>query len=258
MPKIRNLLVIFLVLGIVYAEFLPTFQPTTSLTAYSQEDFAPNQSELLLEFLNENQLEELATSDASVDLNLYQISDSLSAILGDISESSNISLYNNQPTTNDPTIPAFALPIQGQPSTWDDNQPTVNDPTLPAFAVPAQDQPFIKDIIPKLGTSLFNAYTQGGRAWYQEEDKVIVSFPDQITFRSFQISTGEEINWLQDRLNYDPIDSPNALENYLINYHGKIVAETETWAFVKFPSGGFIKISKLASQLSTGPFLTQQ
>ena len=258
MPKIRNLLAIFLILGIVYAEFLPTLQSPTSLTAYSQEDFAPNQSELLLEFLNDNQTEELPAPDTSVNINLYQISDSLSSLLGDISECPNISSYSSQPIVSDATIPAFAIPVQDQTFVWDTNQPVVDNTTVPAFAVPAQDQPFIKNIIPKIGTPLFDAYTQRGKAWYQEEDKVIVSFPNQTTLRSFQISTGEEIDWLQDRLNYDAIDSPNALENYLVNYHGEIVAETETWALVKFPSGGFIKISKLESQLSTGPFLTQQ
>lgn len=258
MPKIRNLLAIFLVLGIVYAEFLPTLQSPTSLTVYSQEDFAPNQSELLLEFFNDNHLKELSTPDTSLNINLYRISDSLSSVLGDISKDLNIPLSNNQLVIDDPTIPAFAIPAYGQSSVWDNNQPIVNDPTVPAFTLPVQDQPFMKSVIPKTDTPLFDAYAQGWTAWYQEEDKVIVSFPDQTTFRSFQISTGEEIDWLQDRLNYDAIDSPNALENYLVNYHGKIVAETEIWAFVKFPSGGFVKISKLENQLNTGPFLTQQ
>lgn len=258
MPKIQNLLAIFLILGIVYAEFLPTLQPTTLSTAYSQEDFAPNQSELLLEFLNDNQTEELSVANASLDLNLYQVSDSLSSLLGDISEDPNISLYVSQPIVNDPSIPAFATPLQNQPSLWNNDEPIVNETPLPAFAVPIQDQPFVNNIIPQIGTPLFDAYTQGGRAWYQENGKVIVNFPDQITFRSFQISTGEEISWLQDRLNYDALDSPNALKNYLTNYHGVIVAETETWALVKFPSGGFIKISKSVTPLSTGPFLTQQ
>ena len=230
MPKIQNLIAIFLVLGVIYAEFLPTLQPTTSLTAYSQADFAPNQSELLLEFFDNDQPEEQpSTFDTSLNADLYEISESFNILLSDIPN--NLAIGSNSQTLL---------------------------PTTPSVPVPPQDQPFIENIIPQIGTPLFEAYTQGGRAWYQEEDKVIVISPDQTTFRSFQVSTGEEINWLQDRLGYDPIDSPNALNNYLINYHGEIVAETEAWAFVKFPSGGFIKIAKPNSQLSRDPFLTQQ
>src|SRR3989338_9545370 len=228
MPKPLHLIFFFLILGVIYAEFLPTMQPTQGSTAYSKDE-PLTQNELILSWLNSSS-DHTATA-AAVDQDF--ISDiTIPANLGSIAQDTAASLsynYSAPNTTADPNI-SYANPA----------------------AVPTEDQPFVGSIIPPTGSPLFAAYAGGGYAWYSENDNVIVMLPDG-SLRSFLKSTGEETNWQQDRLAYDPISSPDALANYLTNYHDKIVAETKIWALVKFPSGGFLKIAK-----SSGQFLSQQ
>jgi len=247
MPKIRNLAVIFLILGVICAELLPNLQSNIASTAYSQADFSLNQSEIITSFLANNSFEQNDDPQLSQNQNTDYIT-----ILNNISYDPNklvrdilTSLSKDQSTILRPSFISA------------DNNNTLLNPT-PTTPIPATDQPFIGNVIPPAGTPLSDAYSQGGRAWYQENNKVIVQLPDRITFRSFDKSSGQEIDWLQDRLNYEPLDSPNALDNYIKNYHGQIVAEVQDWALVKFPSGGFIKIAKLQTVLGNGPFLTQQ
>lgn len=229
MPKPLHLIFFFLILGVIYAEFLPTLRPTQDSTAYS-EDQPLTQNELILSWLNRS-------TDASVATAIKQgfISDlNLPSNLGAVAQDTAASLSYNYIAPNATVSSGITSPSSS--------------------AVPTEDQPFVGSVIPPAGSPLFEAYTKGGSAWYDEGDNVIVMMPDQ-TLRSFLKSDGSETNWQQDRLNYDPISSPNALENYITNYHGKSVAETKTWAFVKFPSGGFLKIAKSAS---SGQFLSQQ
>ena len=247
MPKIRNIIATFLVLGLIYAELLPTLIPNSS-QAYLSENTEPTHSELLLAFLDPTNKQEVAVvAPANSVIFVDNISDVPSKLIG-IADSTKGAVMADYTTATAP------LPIS----------PDATNSTPPAAIiyqpVPVEDQAFIGDVIPAYGTPLFDAYATGGRAWYQESDKVVVIFPDSETFRSFQRSTGQSIDWLQDRLSYDPIDSPGALENYLNNYHGEIVAETENWALVNFPSGGFLKIAKpTASTTSTQrPFFSQQ
>jgi hypothetical protein len=236
MPKIQNLIAIFLILGIIYAEFLPTMQTSVSYTAYSQAELTPNQSELLLEFFNPGELnpkqEELTVMDYSITSNLQQMSTSIDGLIEDFSN--NLDIVHQRNILLDSTL----------------NQVT---------STPLEDQFAIKDVLPPAKSPLFYAYNEGGKAWYKEEGKVIVMLPDE-TFKSFNAKTGEEIDWLQERLVYNPISSPNALRNYLTNYNGEIVAETESWALVKFPSGGFLKIAKETTSVVSdlGPFMTQE
>jgi len=238
MPKIHNLIAAFLVLGIIYAELLPTLKIANS-EAYSEAALEPTQSELLLSFFDPaNKKEAIITAPADKILFISDIS-TIPDKLITFSKDARSTIY---------TVASSPLP-----TTEDNANPSavIVSPTIPLI-----DQPFIGDVIPKSGTPLSDAYMTGGRAWYEEGDNVIVIFADTTTFRSFKKSTGEETSWLQDRLSYTPIDSPGALENYLTNYHGEIVAETKDWALVKFPSGGFLKIAKPAS--ASRPFLSQQ
>jgi len=238
MPKIYNLAITFLILGVIMAEFLPNINASTNTTAYSKETLPASQSELLLEFL-ENQ-EEIAKLQQSVE-GIEALSDTpvdLTQISGDINQ--NLTLAQSTKNSLDYLAELPFSSLIGNSS----------------GSIPETDKPFVKDVIPPSGTALSAVYQAGGTAWYQEDDNVIVQMPDLITFKSFDISTGEEIDWLQDRLGYEPLDSPDALENYTTNYHGEIVAETETWALVKFPSGGFIKIAKPSSDFR--PFLSQE
>ncbi len=240
MPQIRNLAIIFLVLGVIMAEFLPNINPATNLTAYSQINTSPNQSEVLLNFLDAAEQE--ANNPTSIKI-----------------ATNSLENFSNAPTglTELATDISNALSSPTPPPVILGNKATPESTLLPTLnLIPETDQPFIENVIPPSNTPLSEAYLAGGKAWYTEDGKVIVKWPDKEIFKSFDKATGEEIDWLQDRLSYEPLDSFNALTNYVNNYHGEIVAETKTWAFVKFPSGGFIKIAK--STASTIPFLTQE
>ena len=231
MPKPLYLIFFFLILGVIYAEFLPTLKPAQDSTAYSKDE-PLTQNEMILSWLKRSS--DSSTSAVAGEQDF--ISDiTIPANLGSVAQDTSNSLSYNYIAPNTVTSPSISY--------------TNPNPS----AVPTQDQPFIGNVIPPSGTPLFEAYAKGGTAWYDEGDNVIVMMPDN-KFRSFLKSDGSETNWQQDRLTYDPISSPNALENYLANYHGKVVAETKTWAFVKFPSGGFLKIAKSNS----GQFLSQQ
>ena len=252
------------------AEFLPNINPATNLTAYSQINTLPNQSELLLNFLNSSETEAnnlvlIQNTTASLEnlnntpTNLLELINDINNVLSPTQTSSPLPTPSLDSLINLPTpfVTPNSIPVTPTtPFVTPDHDPgSINYPTNPN-PVPEIDKPFIKDIIPPTSTALFDAYLKGARAWYEEDDKVIVKWPDREIFKSFNKTTGEEIDWLQDRLSYEPLDSFNALSNYINNYHGEIVAETTTWAFVKFPSGGFIKISKPTA--STIPFLTQE
>ena len=243
MSQIRNLAIIFLVLGVIMAEFLPNINPATNLTAYSQINALPNQSELLLDFLDSAEKEtanlKLAQNTINSLENLNTTPTNLADLVFDI---------NNVLSPTQTDTPLTTLPPKTLFKTEGAEYLTTSTPEI--------DKPFIKDIIPPSDTPLFKTYLAGAKAWYEENGKVIVKWPDVEIFKSFDKTTGSEIDWLQDRLSYEPLDSFNALANYINNYHGEIVAETATWAFVKFPSGGFIKISKPTT--SAIPFLTQK
>jgi len=233
MPQIKplHLIFFFLILGVIYAEFLPTMRPAQDGTAYSKDE-PLTQKELILSWLKRG-------SDSNNNAAVAGSQDFLS----DISIPTNLGSLAGD-TTKSLSYSYVSANIAANPSTGY---------TSPSSSVPTEDQPFIGNVIPPSGTPLFEAYAGGGSAWYDENDNVIVLMPNG-SLRSFLKSTGEETNWQQDRLAYDPINSANALTNYLTNYHGKVVAETATWAFVKFPSGGFLKIAKS----SGGQFLSQQ
>lgn len=242
MPKIQNIILTFLVLGLIYAELLPTINLSAS-QAYSLEKTLPTESELLLSFFDpSNKKAVVVTVPANQVIfvnNISDVPDKLIALADEATTALKV----------DYTITGAILP------SIDNQQPAA----IIYKPVPVEDQAFIGDVIPKYGTSLFDAYSTGGRAWYQEGDNVVVIFPDMETFRSFQRSTGQQTDWLQDRLSFEPLNSPGALDNYLTNYHGEIVAETKDWALVKFPSGGFLKIAKPTTTTSTqGPFFSQQ
>lgn len=250
MSQIRNLAIIFLVLGVIMAEFLPNINPATNLTAYSQIDALPNQSELLLNFLDSAEKE---VNDLVVTQNMITSLENLSNVPIDLTELAVDIIDVLSPAPSNNIYDTIPMPSLSPPINLSVPLDTIQpNPT----SIPEIDKPFIKDIIPPSDTALFKAYLVGGRAWYEEDNKVVVKWPDKEIFKSFDKSTGAEIDWLQDRLSYEPLDSFNALNNYLNNYHGEIVAETTTWALVKFPSGGFIKISK--STASIIPFLTQK
>lgn len=220
MPKPLHLIFFFLILGVLYAEFLPTLKPTQDTTAYSKDE-PLTQNELILSWLKRdpNSVANTAATEAQGFISDITIPANLGTVAKDTANS--LSYNYITPNATITTEPGYTSPS----------------------SVPTEDQPFIGSVIPPSGTPLFEAYAQGGYAWYEENDNVIVMMPDG-TLRSFLRSDGSETNWQQDRLSYDPINSANALSNYLTNYHGKIVAETKAWAFVKFPSGGFLKISK--------------
>jgi len=93
-------------------------------------------------------------------------------------------------------------------------------------------------------TPLTEAHQRGGKLWYGEGLNVIVIFPHSETFASFNKFTGQRTDWLRRQLSYPVINTPGALEDYLQNYGAKIMAETDTWYFLKFPSGSYLKVGE--------------
>ena len=234
MPKPLHLIFFFLILGVIYAEFLPTLKSEQNSIAYSKnEPFT--QSELILSWLKRGS-NPTATNAAVAGEQDFLSDIAIPTNLGVVARDTANSLSNNY------IAPRTIVGSNSGTGYYS-----------PSSSVPTQDQPFIGNVIPPSGTPLFEAYAKGGYAWYDDNDNVIVMMPDN-SLRSFLKSDGSETDWQQDRLAYDPISSANALTNYLTNYNGKVVAETKTWVFVKFPSGGFLKIAKSNSS----GFLTQQ
>ncbi|HAR54715.1 TPA: hypothetical protein DCR79_00260 [Patescibacteria group bacterium] len=244
MPKLSNIILAMLVLGLVYAEFLPTL--STPEAAYSSIAATPNQSELLLSFFNPtNKREATVVAPAGSVIFIQDIAEVPDKLI-------NIAEKTGSLLSIDYAVATDKLPLSNDQS-----------PAAIIYQPPVTDTSNTSSFSAPPDSALIEAYTAGGFNWYEEGDQVIVIFPSTQSFRSFQKSTGTETNWLQDRLQYAPLDAPGALENYLVNYHGQIVAETTTWVLVKFPSGTYLKIAKptgnqSASTPTSGPFFAQQ
>lgn len=99
-------------------------------------------------------------------------------------------------------------------------------------------------VLPPVDSPLSAAYQAGGKPFYEEGDQIIIIFPDQQSFGSYFKSTGFKSTFLLETLAYPAIDTPGALEKYMKEYGGTIVAQTDTWVLMKFPSGGFLKVVK--------------
>lgn len=243
MPKLNHLIALFLILGVVYAEILPNLRTVPSSIAYSEEIVATTQSEELLSLLQSVQgttVNEPYLNNVVFISDLLAPPSDLENILAEFSQT----IVQNVPAelSSGELLYPLTNPL-----------PEIDSDT--SANIPESDQPYVSDVIPEANTPLFMAYADGGDVFYEETNKVVVRFSDN-TFSSYDKYTGEPISWLQDKLALEPISSPNALQNYLTNYRGKVVAETETWALVKFPSGGFLKIAKTSTR--PDPFLTQE
>ncbi len=120
--------------------------------------------------------------------------------------------------------------------------PSVSNPLL---YLPSNGLPygFSSQATPPPGSPLYYAYRQGGSLLYGEGDEVVLIMPDKST-KSFFKSTGFESTFLQETLAYPPIAFPGAIDKYIAEYGGIIVAQTESWVLMKFPSGGFLKVAK--------------
>jgi len=110
----------------------------------------------------------------------------------------------------------------------------------------------LQGVLPPIGSGLYYAYQDGGRAWYEKGDNVLVMYTNQ-TIHSFSKKTGQETTWMQDRLAYPPISDPEAYQNYQTNYRAEIVAEANTWVLMEFPSGGLLRVMKPQYATSTAP-----
>lgn len=110
----------------------------------------------------------------------------------------------------------------------------------------------LAEVMPPVGSALYYAYQDGGTAWYKKSNQVLVIFPDQ-TIQSFNSSTGESTDWLQDKLNRLPVSDPTAYQLYQTNYRAKIVADGGSWVLMEFPSGEVLKVSKPQYATPTPP-----
>lgn len=111
----------------------------------------------------------------------------------------------------------------------------------------------LQGVLPPIGSELYYAYQDGGRAWYERGDNVLVLYTDG-SIHSFSKKTGKSTTWMQDRLAYPPINDAGAYTNYQKNYNAEIVAQTDTWVLMEFPSGGLVKVMK--PQYSSTPLTT--
>lgn len=129
------------------------------------------------------------------------------------------------------------------------NQPTLTPPSpIPTNDYsPTNSQDLLNTLLPPTTSPLYTAYQDGGQAWYYEGNNVLVIFRNG-TISSFDKPTGIETIWLQKELAYPPIMDIDAILNYQLNYNAKVVAQTSTWALMKFPSGGFVKVAKPSYQ----------
>lgn len=123
-------------------------------------------------------------------------------------------------------------------------------PTYPSSTTPSNPDSVLSEVLPPFSSPLFYAYQDGGTAWYSKGTDVLVIFPNE-TIRSFTTSTGEETDWLQDKLARLPISDVGAYSTYQTSYRARIVAQTKTWVLMEFPSGGVMKVSK--PQYTTSP-----
>ncbi len=215
MTKLRNIFALFLLLGLIFAELLPTINNFDAIPAKSQSSSA--EQSLLRSLLESSSSSSASLSNSPfIDINLPQ---SPSEVSKDMQYSSSLLLG----------------PFQN-PS------PTANETLLPAASLSQQNQ-LLQTVLPTIGSELYYAYQDGGKAWYQKGDNVLVIFSDE-TIRSFNRQTGVANTWLQKELAYAPIDDADAIENYQKNYNAKQVAETSSWVLMEFPSGGVLKVVK--------------
>lgn len=107
----------------------------------------------------------------------------------------------------------------------------------------ASNNEILAGVLPPVGSDLYYAYQDGGRLWYEKGTNVLVLSSGEV-IKSYDKKTGEQTNWMQDRLAYPPITDPSAYTNYPKNYNAQIVAETTQWVLMEFPSGGLIKVVK--------------
>lgn len=216
MVKFRNIFALFLLLGLVYAELLPTINSFDATPAKSQS-VAEEEQKLLRSLIESSASSSLAQFNSNfVDISL-------------------------------PTNPADVGQDIRDSSSWFYRLPNPLDmdatqQTLPAASL-LQPSQLLQTVLPTLGSELYYAYQDGGRAWYEKGDNLLVIFPDE-TIRSFNKKTGESTTWLQKELAYPPIDDAEAITNYQKNYNAKPVAETSKWVLTEFPSGGILKVLK--------------
>jgi len=224
--QIKTLLIFFLASSLLFLEALP--QATSQEV---QELNLPEDSkrEVLLSFLNPVSGETENLYAKPEEIIFVENIESIPALLGNLDHEINDNLhitYTYSPTTT----PSNSAPSSSTTPTIIYQPQQLNDP--------------FQDILPPLNSPLQKAYQAGATAWYQEKENVIVIFPDQTTLRSFNKITGQANDWLADKIAYAPINTPGALSYYQINYNGKVVAETNSWVLMKFPSGGYLKIAK--------------
>lgn len=220
MVKARNLIIAILIFGLISIEVFASINNIQPEAAQSQRQLSSQEQSLIQSILEGGAL----TSAGQSSLTFVDID--LPGNPGDVSKdaqySSNI-VYRllNQLGSSSSNGESSLLPAES----------TLNQSQL------------LQNVLPPLGSELYYAYQDGGKAWYQKGDNVLVIFGDE-TIRSFNKTTGKSTAWLQKELSYPPIDDPDAITNYQKNYNAVTVAETSQWVLMEFPSGGVLKVLK--------------
>jgi len=213
-----SILAFFLALVLILLDLMPSIKEEPAQAS----SLLTNEGELLLEFLGLGSQEAITITAQPAEVfelpdisALPQALESLEKDLGGI-----VQVY-----------PAYNL------------NPTATNPLL-YYPQNGLSVPNLSSILPPAGSPLYYAYRQGGSIFYEEGDNVVLIFPNQESLKSYFKSTGFESTFLQETLSYPPIDTPDAIQKYREQYGGTIVAETDTWVLMKFPSGGFLKVAR--------------
>src|SRR5688500_13383542 len=178
MYKIPNPLPFLLIGSLIMAEVIVIGARPNS--ALSQQELSQNDSALIFSILNKNtnQPVEETTEPVSVFEGVWFDFD-----------------FPADPTLVGKDAQLAYATVYGQAS---QNIAANTYPTAPAYPLIPASNP-LADVLPPLGSALYFAYQDGGRAWYNELDNVLVLMPDE-TIRSFIKSTGVASQWMQDKL----------------------------------------------------------
>jgi len=213
-----SILALFLALVLILLDFVP-FLKESKAEAYTP---SLNEGEMLLQFLGLGSEEAITvTAQPGEIITLPDLSELPVALRSLEEELKQIAAI----------YPAYNL------------NPSVQNPLL-YYPQDSLSYNLLSAMLPPAGSPLYYAYREGGSIFYEEGDNVVLIFPDKQTFKSYFKSTGFESTFLQETLAYPPIDTPEAIKKYREQYGGTIVAQTDTWVLIKFPSGGFLKVAR--------------
>lgn len=219
LPKFKNIFALTLLLGLIFAELWPSLQNFSPQAAQANTTLTAEQQALVLSIL-ENNGSEGSTLPSSPPNNFIYF-DTINSPQGAVKN--DINLFK--------VITGITAP-----------KPTVT-PSFGESVAAGLTPDIISSITAPAGTSLQDAYSEGGRVFYEKAPNVLVIFPDETT-RSYNKTTGSQNTWLARAMALPPIRNTEAYYKLQTDFHGIIVAEASDWVLMEFPSGAVLKVGK--------------